>query len=109
MNCLVYNGMRLGGRLNKRSAGETRGLLGRDAGGRGFLAWLTEAMRIRRACAGPILREIGVADVAMEGGKWPVDYASNEAVFDGIDMDVIAMAREVVFVAYRVFPVAVLP
>jgi len=39
----------------------------------------------------------------------PVGYASNETVFDGIDVDVIDVTREVVLVAYRVFPVAPLP
>ena len=39
----------------------------------------------------------------------PVGYASDEIVFDGIDVDVIDVTREVVLVAYRVFPVAPLP
>jgi len=39
----------------------------------------------------------------------PVDDAGDETVFDLIDVDVIDTAREVVLIAYRVLPIAVLP
>jgi hypothetical protein len=45
----------------------------------------------------------------MERGMRPVGDASDETVFDGIDVYVIDVTGEVVFVAYRVFPVTPLP
>lgn len=39
----------------------------------------------------------------------PVGYAGNEAVFYGIDVDVVDVTCEVVFIPYRVLPVTPLP
>ena len=39
----------------------------------------------------------------------PAGYAGDKVVFDRIDVDVIDVTREVVLVAYRVFPVTALP
>jgi hypothetical protein len=59
--------------------------------------------------AAPILRQQPACNVVMEAAVRPVACPRNVAVFDGIEMNVVDMAREVFVIADGVLPVAALP
>jgi hypothetical protein len=45
----------------------------------------------------------------MKAAVWPVRDATDMSVLYGVEVDVIDVAREIIFIAYRVLPIATLP
>lgn len=61
------------------------------------------------ARATPIPFVHALADPTRKRGPWPSMRAPRKPVFDGIEMDVIHVSREIRFIANGVFPKALLP
>ena len=63
----------------------------------------------KRRITRPVGRVESRTLIAVKARLRPVAYAANQAMFQRIDINVIDMPSEVVFVADHVFPVATLP
>lgn len=59
--------------------------------------------------ARPIRGQDTLADIVMERRVRPIADPPHQAVFDGIEMNVVDVAREIVFVANGVLPEPTLP
>lgn len=70
---------------------------------------LTEFARDLADISAPILREHVVGDVPVEGAIRPIAYTRYQAVFDWIEVNIVDVPCQIVFIADSVFPKATLP
>lgn len=58
---------------------------------------------------GPVSRQQAAPHIAMKAGKLPVTHALDQAMLQGVDMDVIDMCGEISLIADQVLPESSLP
>jgi hypothetical protein len=73
------------------------------------LGSLTESNPTFAGIARPVFREQSRPRISVKGRMRPITNALDVAMLDGVEVNVIHVAGEIIFVANRVLPVASLP
>ncbi len=60
--------------------------------------------QVYRRGSRPIRVEPAKLNMPVEIGPWPMTRLPRQSVFDGIDVNIVAVAKPVGFIAYAVFP-----